>query len=221
MQMQTKNPKYKNQGIHVIVSLLTVVDGHFKVLLVKRKNKPYQDHWSLIGGAVYNNETLETALGRELYEKSGIKDVVPMQYKIFSDPNRAKETGFRMLGIAYVGLIDASAITFIKETAKTSDIDWFDISEVPTLAYDHNEVLLSAIDYLKNKIFEPCILKTLFPDTVSIPELQTVFEAVLGENLDRRNFRKKLILDGIVQDTGLEKTTPGKKPSKLYRIIEK
>ena len=218
--MQTKNPKYKNQGIHVIVSLLTVVDGKFKVLLVKRKNKPYMDHWALIGGAVYNNETLEDALSRELYEKSGIKNVVPMQFKIFSDPNRAKETGFRMLGIAYVGLIDASAITFIKETAKTSDIDWYDVDTVPNLAYDHNEVLSNAIDYLKCEIYKPAILKTLFPDTVTIPELQSVFEAVIGDNLDRRNFRKKMILDGIVVDTGLEKSIPGKKPSKLYTIAE-
>ena len=218
--MQTKNPKYKNQGIHVIVSLLTVVDGKFKVLLVKRKNKPYMDHWALIGGAVYNNETLEDALSRELYEKSGIKNVVPMQFKIFSDPNRAKETGFRMLGIAYVGLIDASAITFIKETAKTSDIDWYDVESVPTLAYDHNEVLTSAIDYLKSEIYKPSILKTLFPDSVTIPELHSVFEAVLGEELDRRNFRKKLLLDGILVDTGLEKSTPGKKPSKLYTIAD-
>lgn len=219
--MQTKNPKYKNQGMHVIVSLLTVLDGKFKVLLVKRKNKPYMDYWSLLGGAVYNNETLETALSREIYEKSGIKNVNPMQFAIFSDPNRAKETGFRMLGIAYVGLIDASAITFIKETAKTSDIDWIDIDAVPTLAYDHNMVLTSAIDYLKSEIFKPSILKTLYPDTVTIPELQSVCEAVLGEGLDRRNFRKKLISDGIVSDTGLEKSTPGKKPCKLYTICDK
>ena len=218
--MQTKNPKYKNQGIHVIVSLLTVVDGKFKVLLAKRKNKPYIDQWALIGGAVYNNETLEDALSRELYEKSGIENVVPMQFKIFSDPNRAKETGFRMLGIAYVGLIDASAVSFIKETAKTSDIDWYDVDTVPELAYDHNDVLTSAIDYLKSEIYKPSILKTLFPDTVTIPELQSVFEAVLGDTLDRRNFRKKLILDGVVVDTGLEKSVPGKKPSKLYTIAK-
>lgn len=219
--MQTKNPKYKNQGIHVIVSLLTVVDGKFKVLLVKRKNKPYMDYWALIGGAVYNNETLEDALARELYEKSGIENVIPMQFKIFSDPNRAKETGFRMLGIAYVGLIDASAVTFIKETAKTSDIDWFDVDAVPTLAYDHNEVLISAINHLKNKIYKPSILKTLFPDTVTIPEIQSVVEAVLGNTLDRRNFRKKLLSDGVIQGTNLEKIIPGKKPSKLYTIIDK
>ena len=200
---------------------MTVVDGKFKVLLVKRKNKPYMDYWALIGGAVYNNETLEDALARELYEKSGIENVIPMQFKIFSDPNRAKETGFRMLGIAYVGLIDASAVTFIKETAKTSDIDWFDVDAVPTLAYDHNEVLISAINHLKNKIYKPSILKTLFPDTVTIPEIQSVVEAVLVNTLDRRNFRKKLLSDGVIQGTNLEKIIPGKKPSKLYTIIDK
>ena len=132
--MQTNNPRYLNQGMHVIVSVISVSGGKLKVLLAKRKNAPYTNCWALLGGAVYNDETLETAVKREIFEKSGIENITPMQYKLFSDPNRAKETGFRMLGIAYVVLVDESVISFTKQTEKTSDMEWFNISDVPTLA---------------------------------------------------------------------------------------
>ena len=219
--MQVNNPRYLNQGMHVIVSVISVSGGKLKVLLAKRKNAPYTDYWSLLGGAVYNDETLENAVKREIFEKSGIENIEPMQYKLFSNPNRAKETGFRMLGIAYVVLVDESVISFTKQTEKTSDIDWFDINEVPTLAYDHNQVLNDSIDYLKQKINSAKILKTLYPNDVTIPELQSVYEIVLGEVLDRRNFRKKLLQDNIIVDTGREKPIFGKKPCKIYEINEK
>lgn len=216
--MQTNNPRYLNQGIHVIVSVISVSGGKLKVLLAKRKNAPYTNFWALLGGAVYNDETLETAVKREIFEKSGIENITPMQYKLFSDPNRAKETGFRMLGIAYVVLVDESVISFTKQTEKTSDMEWFNIDDVPTLAYDHNQVLNDSIDYLKNKINSSVILKNLYPNDVTIPELQSVYETILGESLDRRNFRKKLLQENVIIDTGREKQIFGKKPCKIYEI---
>lgn len=216
--MQKNNPRYKNQGIHSIVTLLTVEDKKFKVLLVKRKNEPFKDFWCLLGGALYNDETLENGVAREIKEKSGIENVKPMMFKIFSEPNRAKETGYRMIGIAYLALIDSSAINFIKETAKTSDINWFEINNVPNLAYDHNEVLDESIKFLQTKIYNPKILKMLFPNEVTIPELQNAIETILNVKIDRRNFRKKLLQENIIVDTGKEKSMFGNKPCKLYII---
>lgn len=216
--MQTNNPRYKNQGVHTIVSLLTVENKKFKVLLIKRKNNPFNNYWALLGGALYNDESLESSVIREIKEKSGIENINPLMFKLFSDPNRAKETGFRMLGVGYVALIDASAITFIKETIKTSDVAWFDIDDVPELAYDHNEVLMDSIKYLKSQIFKPQILKMLFPNTVTIPELISVFETILEEKQDRRNFRKKLLQENILIDCNCETQGEGNKPCKVYKI---
>lgn len=218
--MQTNNPRYKNQGIHGVVTLLTVENKKFKVLLVKRKNEPFKDYWCLLGGAIYNDETVEEGVIREIKEKSGIYNVKPMMFNLFSNPNRAKETGFRMLGIGYLALIDSSAISFTKETAKTSDVDWFEIDNVPPLAYDHKEILNDAINFLKTKIFKPEILKMIFPKEVTIPELQNAIETILNVKLDRRNFRKKLLQENLIIDTGKEKINTGKKPCKLYVINE-
>ena len=217
--MEIKNPLYKNQGIHAIVSLLTVSENKFKVLLIKRKKEPFKDYWCLLGGAVYNNETLEIAVLRELEEKSGIKNVKPDMFGMFSKPDRAKETGFRMLGIGYLALVDNSAINFIKDSTKTTDIMWWDIDKIPDLAYDHKDILESSIEYLKKQIFKSDIIKSLFPKYVTIPELQKAYETILGKSFDRRNFRKKMLSIGLISDTGLFQNN-GKKPAKLYLINE-
>lgn len=216
--MQKNNPLYKNQGAHVIVCLLTVDDNKFKVLLIKRKNQPFENYWSLLGGAVYNNESLETAISRELDEKCGISKIKPSLFKIYSNVERAKESGFRMFGLAYLALVDASAITFIKNSEKASEVCWFEIESLPNLAYDHNTILSDAIDFLKNQICKNETLKMLFPDYVTISELQNVFETILKKKFDRRNFRKKMLSIGLLKDTGTEKTQKGRKPCKLYKI---
>lgn len=218
--MQTENILYKNQGIHVIMTLLTVVDNKFKVFLVKRKKQPFKEYWCLLGGAVYNNETLDNAILREIKEKAGINGVEPEYFGLFSEPDRAKETGFRMLGVGYLGLVDSSIIKLVKETEKTADIEWCDIDKVPKLAYDHKEILEKAIEYLRKQIFKSSIVKKLFPNYVTIPELQKTYETILNKNFDRRNFRKKILSIGLIIDTGLYNNEKGKKPAKLYLIQE-
>ncbi|MDD4110337.1 MAG: NUDIX domain-containing protein [Clostridia bacterium] len=218
--MQTTNELYQNQGIHVIVTLLTVENNKFKVLLIKRKKQPFQDHWCLLGGAVYNNETLDNAILREMKEKTQIVGVIPEYFGLFSKPNRAKETGFRMLGVGYLGLVDSSLINFVKESEKTADVEWWNIDEVPKLAYDHKEILEKAIEYLRKQIFKSNLIKKLFPNYVTIPELQKTYETILDKQFDRRNFRKKILSIGLVVDTGLYSNEKGKKPAKLYSIQE-
>ncbi len=217
--MQTNNPLYKNQGIHVIVTLLTVSDNRFKVLLIKRKKAPFKDFWCLLGGAVYNNETLEIAVQRELKEKSGIDNINPEMFGLFSEPDRAIITGFRMLGVGYLALVDELMMQFVKESEAASEISWWDIDKIPNLAYDHKEILEKAIEYLKKQIFKSSVIKILFPKYVTLPELQNVYEKILGKIFDRRNFRKKMLSIGLISDTGFLKEN-GKKPAKLYLINE-
>lgn len=215
--MDIKNPLYKNQGIHAILALLTVENGVFKVFLIKRKNEPFKDKWVLIGGACYNNEDVDTAMKREMLEKTGIKNVKYKMFDVFSKPNRSPVC--RMLAVAHIGVIDHKRVKFLKETAKTQDADWFAIDRVPSLGFDHQEILQGAIKYLREQIFDSDILKDLFPKEFTLPELHKAYECILNKKIDRRNFRKHLLQQNIIKDTGLYEETEGKKPSKLYQFL--
>ena len=215
--MDLSNPLYKNQGIHVNLVLLTVNNGEIDVLLIKRSNQPFFGKWALPGGAVYNNETIENAIKRELKEKTEIENINPQIFGVFSDPNRAPN--IRMLGIGYIAVIDKTAISFIRQTIKTDDANWFSIDNIPNeLAYDHSDMLKSALEYLKTQVWQGKILKSLFPGDVTIPELYDVYTKILGTQLDRRNFRKKLLTSDILIETDKTAKYKGKKLSKIYKI---
>ena len=215
--MDITNPLYQNQGIHVVLALFTVEDGKFKVFLIKRKNQPYKDKWILIGGACYNNEDTDTAMKRELKEKTGIEDINFQRFDVSSRPDRSPL--WRMIAIAHVGVIDCKRVHFLKTTTKTVDADWFQIDRVPALGYDHEEILNGAIEFLRQKIFDSDILKNLFPKQFTLPELHKAYESILNKQIDRRNFRKRLLQQNIIADTGLEQEIAGKKPAKLYRFV--
>ena len=217
--MEKDNPLYAGQGIHVITALFTVEDGKFKVLLIKRNNEPFKNMWILIGGACYNNETVEEAMKREMYEKTGLKNIQTTFFSIYSEPNRSPI--MRMLAVVYIGVIDCKKVKVLKKTTKTKDADWFMIDRVPPLGYDHSKILVDAIEFLKEKIFDSQILKNLFPPTFTMPEIITAYQSILEKDIDRRNFRKKLLASGIIESTGENESSPGKKPAKLYRFCDK
>lgn len=214
--MDIKNSCYKNQGIHVITAIFTVEKGIPKVLLIKRKNEPFYGKWCLTGGALQNNEDLIDGAKREIYEKSGIDNIDIYEFKSFGKLNRSPV--MRMVAIGYIGVIDLNRVNILKETTKTSNADWFSFDKIPSLAYDHEEILRYAIEFLKQKITESNILSSLFPNNFTMPELQKVYEAILNKKFDRRNFRKKILSLNIVEDTNLTTKFEGKKPAKLYKF---
>jgi len=215
--MDTTNPLYKNQGIHVTLSLFTVENGKFKVFLIQRKNQPYKDKWILIGGACYNNEDTVSAMNREMLEKTGMKDINFEMFNVYSDPKRSPVC--RMIAVAYVGVIDSHRVQFFKESLKTQDADWFEIDKIPELGYDHLEILGDSIEYLKQKIFDSTILKQLYPKYFTLPDLHNAYESILNKKIDRRNFRKRLLQQNIIKDTGMMQEIAGKKSSKLYTFV--
>ena len=219
--MELNNKLYKNIGIHVITTLFTVDKGIVKVLLVKRTNEPFNGYWALPGGAMYNNETLEDGARRELKEKTGLENIKLALGNIFDDVNRSNLQ--RMIGVSFLGVINTKGIELQKETMKTSNADFFAIDKVPKLAYDHNLVIDKSLVILKEKILKSSILKDLLPEEFTLPELQKVYETLLNKELDRRNFRKKLLNDGIIWAVNKDAVFNGKKPAKLYcfKDIEK
>jgi len=214
MVMELNNKLYKNIGIHVITTLFTVDKGIVKVLLVKRTNEPFNGYWALPGGAMYNNETLEDGARRELKEKTGLENIKLELGNIFDDVNRSNLQ--RMIGFFFLGVINTKGIELQKETMKTSNADFFAIDKVPKLAYDHNLVIDKSLVILKEKILKSSILKDLLPEEFTLPELQKVYETLLNKELDRRNFRKKLLNDGIIRAVNKDAVFNGKKPAKLY-----
>lgn len=216
--MEIKNPLYKNIGAHVINTVFTIDKGEIKVLLIKRNNEPFKGKWALPGGAMYNNELIEETAKRELKEKTNITDIdllfVGVEDKVDRSPL------LRMLAFIYIGLVDIEKVNILKETNKTIDADWFSINNIPELAYDHNNVLLKAIEKLKDMIISSNILKKLYPNGFTIPEIHKVYEEILGIEIDRRNFRKKLLTQNIIIDTNETINFEGKKPAKKYKFNE-
>ena len=214
--MKKSNSLYKNQGIHVITAIFTVEQGVTKVLLVKRKNEPFKGDWILTGGALYNNEDLEDGARREIFEKTGIENIEIEQFKAFGKVDRSPV--MRMVAVAYIGVIDSSRVKVLRETLSTSNADWFPIDKIPGLGFDHEEILQDALLYLQTKIVSTDILKALFPNEFTLPEIQKTYEAILNKKFDRRNFRKKLLTLKLIEDTKRTGKFEGKKPAKLYKF---
>ena len=212
--MEIKNLLYRNMGAHVISSIFTIDKGQIKVLLIKRNNDPYKGKWALVGGAMYNNELIETAALRELKEKTNI-DNIELTFAGVED-TIDRSPLLRMFAFVFIGLVDIEKVNLLKETTKTTDADWFSINDIPDLAYDHNKVLSQSINKLKEMIISSNILKKLYPNGFTIPEIHKVYEEILGIEIDRRNFRKKLLTQNIIMDTNEVINFEGKKPAKKY-----
>ena len=219
--MRVDNKLYENQGIHVISSIFTIEDGTAKVLLIKRKNEPYINQWALVGGALYNNETLEDGVRREIFEKSGIKNINLYQYGVFDEINKTPSINKRMIAIGYLGLVDINKVNIIKENLNTKDVCFIDINKVPKLAFLHNDMFDKSLEKLRELILHSNILKVLLPNEFTMPELQKVFEGILLKTFDRRNFRKKILSLNIIDDTNKEVSLNGNRPAKLYKFKEK
>ncbi len=214
--MEVKNILYKDQGIHVISSIFTVDNGVTKVLLIRRGNEPFKDMWSLVGGALYNNEDLLIGMKREIKEKVGIDEIELYLANVFGEVDRSPV--MRMVATSYIGVIDSKRVSLLSDSLKVSGADWFAIDKLPELAYDHEEIIKDSLEFLKKKIVSSDILKTLFVDGFTLPEIQMTYELILGVELDRRNFRKKLLSLDLIRDTNKTKVFAGRKPAKIYKF---
>ena len=212
--MNLKNKLYKNQGIHVLATIFTIDKGNVKVLLIKRSNNPYNDMWGLVGGALYNNETLDYGMMREIKEKTSLDKVNLYKANIFDRVDRSPIC--RMICVSYLGIVDSKKVDIKKVTEKTKDAEWFDIKNIPELAYDGNEIINKNLETLKSYIVKTNILKNFYSGTFTIPELQKTYEIILEKELDRRNFRKKVL--NLLESVNKETRFYGNKPANLYKF---
>ncbi len=188
-----------------------------KIMLIKRDIPPFQGQWAIPGGFVRMDETLEQAALRELQEETGIHDVFLEQLYTFGDLERDPRD--RTVTVAYYALINLVEQQ-IQASTDASEAEWFSLSKIPKLAFDHEQILQKAIARLRSKIrYEPIGFE-LLPKKFTLTQLQKLYETVLARDLDKRNFRKKLLSMDLLLDTGEVEQGVSHRAAKLYQFDE-
>jgi 8-oxo-dGTP diphosphatase len=206
--------KYERPSVTVDVVIFSVVEGELKVLLIKRKNWPFEGTWAIPGGFVDMDEPLGDAAARELYEETGVESVYLEQFYAFGQPDRDPRT--RVISVAYLTLVDAGQLQPIAAD-DAADVGWFSVHDPPPLAFDHVDVLKRALQRLRHKL-EFTLLGSLFmPGEFTLSELRRTYERILNEKLDGRRFRRRILAAEILEDTGTRRGS-GRRAAKLYRF---
>lgn len=208
--------KYERPSVTVDVVMMTLRQRDLQVLLVKRRSWPYEGMWAIPGGFVNINESLEDAAKRELQEETGVQDVYLEQLYTFGDPKRDPRT--RVITVVYFALIDAQQL-HVRAADDAADVGWFSVYQLPSLAFDHDKIIQYTLTRLRGKLNYTPIAYNLLPEMFTLRELQRVYEIILShKELDKRNFRKKVLATGILQDTGATKMEGTHRPARLYRF---
>lgn len=205
------------------VSVDAVVFGYdqeqgISVLLIKRKNEPFQKMWALPGGLVLNNESLDDAVARELKEEAGIDVNYLEQLYTFGTPGRDPRN--HAISVSYFGLVRPQDFQLVAHT-DAEDVAWFNIKKLPRLAFDHKKIIETAIKRLRGKItYEPVgfeLLDKEFP----FSDLEKLYQALLDQEIDRRNFKKKIIALGILEELDTLIQRKSGRPARLYKFNKK
>lgn len=190
-------------------------EGDLKILLIQRGIEPFKGDWALPGGFVHLDETLEEAAERELKEETGLENVFLEQLFTFGEPNRDPRE--RVVSVAYVALVRPRDYTTNAQT-DADDARWFGLTEIPDLAFDHSEILRTGLHRLRGKLrYEPIGFE-LLPEKFTLPQLQQLYESVLGTDLDKRNFRKKALSYGLLIPLDEKRRDGPHRPAQLYRF---
>jgi len=189
-----------------------------EVLLIKRKYDPFKAQWALPGGFVLKEDTnLVNAAERELEEETNVSNVYLEQLYTFGDVGR--DPRGRVVTVAYLALLREEEFA-LRASADASGVAWWPLSELPTLAFDHEQIINYAYQRLKYKIeYSPAAFK-LLQDKFTLRDLQTVYEAVIGHSIDNRNFRKKFLGSGVLKELDETSREASFRPARLYAFSE-
>jgi 8-oxo-dGTP diphosphatase len=194
-------------------------EADLKVLLVQRDLPPYKDRWALPGGFVRMEESVDDAARRELREETGLtlNDLYLEQLYTFGDLGR--DPRGRVVSVAYYALVNL-ADHRVQAATDARDAAWFCVSDTPSLAFDHDEILAAALERLKGKVRYQPIGFELLPPKFTLSQLQRLYETVLERQLDKRNFRKKILSMGVLVETDEVQTDVAHRAARLYRFDE-
>jgi 8-oxo-dGTP diphosphatase len=189
-----------------------------KVLLIQRRIEPFQHTWALPGGFVRIDETLDVAARRELAEEAGVTEVFLEQLYTFGDLDRDPRE--RVVTVAYYALAKLSDHR-IRAATDAMGVGWFSLDELPRLAFDHRGIIERAQERLRGKVRYSPIGFELLPARFTLTQLQRLYELVLGAELDKRNFRKKILAMDLLVETDQVEQGVRHRAARLYRFDRK
>ncbi|RMG85376.1 MAG: NUDIX hydrolase [Bacteroidetes bacterium] len=205
--------KYPKPSVTVDCVIFGLDESHkLKVLLIQRAKDPYKDFWALPGGFVDMDEDLEAAALRELEEETGVKDVFIEQLYTFGRPGR--DPRGRVITVAYYALINLTEHP-VKANSDARNVKWFEIDKLPPLAFDHQEILEMAINRLRAKVRYQPVGFELLPEVFTLPDLQHLYETILDTQLNKRNFRTRILKMDILKEVGRQQGV-AHRPARLY-----
>ena len=205
----------KTHEITVDIVILTIKDDALQVLLVKRNNEPFKDKWAIPGGYVRMSENLDEAAMRVLKEKTNVDNIYLEQLYTFGDPLRHPVS--RVITCAYYALIRAEDIDVkITDESGASQIEWHSVEKLPPLAFDHKEIIEYSLKRTRERLELCPIAFQLLPKKFTLTELQKSYELILKKELDKRNFRKKMLASNILIELNEFSKAGSKRPAALY-----
>lgn len=214
--------KHKTKMQNIKVAVDAVVFGYenkkLHILLIRRGIAPFKDAWALPGGLVQDNESLENAVERELSEETGVSIDYLEQLYTFGHPERDPRN--RVISVSYFALVRPNKFNL---SAATDAIEakWFSVDQLPTLAFDHQEIVQKGIDRLKTKINYQPIGFELLNQEFPFSDLEQLYQTILNQDIDRRNFRKKILSFDILEETEKIHQPSSGRPAKLYKFNQK
>ncbi|NVB78968.1 MAG: NUDIX hydrolase [Kofleriaceae bacterium] len=207
--------EYQRPALAVDCVVFGLDESDLKVLLIQRKLAPFQHTWALPGGFVRIDETLDAAARRELEEEAGVTDVYLEQLYTFGSLDRDPRE--RVVSTAYFALAKLSDHR-IRAATDAMGVGWFGLDDLPKLAFDHAEVVTRAHERLRGKVRYAPVGFELLPPRFSLTQLQRLYEIILGTELDKRNFRKKILAMDLLVETDEVEQGVRHRAARLYRF---
>lgn len=210
---------------NISLAVDAIVFGYSKeqevsILLIKRKYPPFEGNWAIPGGFVLENESLEEAVERELLEETGIKINYLEQLYTFGKPNRDPRQ--RIVSVAYFGLVKSTQFEKLNASTDAEEAQWFNIKNLPKLAFDHTDILTSAIERIRKKIKYQPIGFELLDKKFPFSDLEHLYAILLNREIDRRNFKKKIQKLGILEELNEKvKSSGAGRPGNLFQFNKK
>ncbi|UII24819.1 NUDIX domain-containing protein [Fulvivirga maritima] len=215
-----ENSNFSDKVIEAL-SIDTVIFGFEKsklfVLLVKHGEGKYAGQWALPGGFIKYNESVDDAAYRILTDQTAVRDIFLEELKTFGEVNRYPER--RVITVAYYALVNKQNFE-LNAGASVSDVRWFNIHEVPSLLFDHNDILDYGFNHLKHKIQHEPIGFNLLPRKFTLLQIKELYEAILETELDKSNFRRKFINMNLLVACNEKQKDVAHRAARLYRFDE-
>ena len=202
----------------MILGLFTVDKGKIKVYLTKKMGEPYKGHWALPSKAHSYLDTFSSTIQSLLEKPFGLEEIYTEDFQTFEDKEVYLED--KVIHVSSLAIVDSVRASRTQDHDEKKISQWFDVTQLPKLAYNHAEIIDAMVLYLRRRFRDTDMIKILFPHHFTLPDLQIFCEQLEGKKFDRRNFRKRIFALDVLIDTGEQSSSSMGRPAKLYQFRE-